>query len=218
MSSGISRIDELRQDYPGLNLKLSWLPRNCSFVGFRRAKQLALEAIRTANLEEVEEPQSTKSQKASAKPCAKQQAYRDWTERWLAYRTALTKPPDGRLHPAFKAPQGGTPPEQSGVLVAAPPGRAAKRAKFSRASICTLYWIITGHAFVGAYAQRFYPNHTPEQIACPCCGEPIQTIELSICSWPVRSTTPRAASISRQTAASETSTNYSTTLNGYKQS
>ncbi|KAH9961323.1 hypothetical protein BC827DRAFT_1131805, partial [Russula dissimulans] len=33
-----------------------------------------------------------------------------------------------------------------------------------------------GHAFVGAYTQRFFPQHTPEQIACQC-GETIQTIE-----------------------------------------
>ncbi|KAI0278808.1 hypothetical protein BC826DRAFT_912259, partial [Russula brevipes] len=39
-----------------------------------------------------------------------------------------------------------------------------------------------GHAFSGAYTQRFFPNHTPEQIACQC-GEPIQTIEhiLMVC-------------------------------------
>ncbi|KAI0278377.1 hypothetical protein BC826DRAFT_927094 [Russula brevipes] len=45
-----------------------------------------------------------------------------------------------------------------------------------------MYRLITGHAFVGAYTQRFYANHTPEQIACPC-GEPIQTIEhvLMVC-------------------------------------
>ncbi|KAH9954194.1 hypothetical protein BC827DRAFT_1101602, partial [Russula dissimulans] len=33
-----------------------------------------------------------------------------------------------------------------------------------------------GHAFVGAYTQRFFPQHTPDQIACQC-GEAIQTIE-----------------------------------------
>ncbi|KAI0278319.1 hypothetical protein BC826DRAFT_927119 [Russula brevipes] len=45
-----------------------------------------------------------------------------------------------------------------------------------------MYRLITGHAFVGAYTQCFYANHTPEQIACPC-GEPIQTIEhvLMVC-------------------------------------
>jgi hypothetical protein len=48
--------------------------------------------------------------------------------------------------------------------------------KFSRTTNCTLYRIITGHAFTGAYTQRFYNQHTPEQIACPC-GEPIQTVE-----------------------------------------
>ncbi len=39
-----------------------------------------------------------------------------------------------------------------------------------------MYRIITGHAFVGAYTQRFFPQHTQEQVACPC-GELVQTIE-----------------------------------------
>lgn len=95
------------RDYPDLNLTITWLPSSRKLVGFRRAKQTALEAIRVANLEEIEEPHTTKKQKATAK----QQAYQGWAEQWhqaprtsLVYRTALTKPPDGRLHPAFKAP------------------------------------------------------------------------------------------------------------------
>ncbi|KAI0281923.1 hypothetical protein BC826DRAFT_314279 [Russula brevipes] len=67
---------------------------------------------------------------------------------------------------------------------AAPPNRVAQTAKFSRATICTMYRIITGHAFVGAYTQRVYPNHTPEQIACPC-SEPIQTIEHVLMACPL---------------------------------
>ena len=39
-----------------------------------------------------------------------------------------------------------------------------------------MYRIITGHAFIGAYTQRFFPQHTQEQVAC-ICGEPIQTVE-----------------------------------------
>jgi hypothetical protein len=36
--------------------------------------------------------------------------------------------------------------------------------------------MITGHAFIGAYTERFFPLHTPEQVACPC-GETTQTVE-----------------------------------------
>jgi hypothetical protein len=35
--------------------------------------------------------------------------------------------------------------------------------------------IITGHTFVGEYTQRFFPQHTPEQIACPC-GKLLETV------------------------------------------
>jgi hypothetical protein len=56
------------------------------------------------------------------------------------------------------------------------------KAKFSRLNFSTLYRIITGHAFIGAYTEQFNPQHTPEQVACPC-GEPVQTVEhvLLIC-------------------------------------
>jgi hypothetical protein len=39
-----------------------------------------------------------------------------------------------------------------------------------------LYRLITGHAFIGAYTQHFFDQHTPEQIACTC-GELVQTVE-----------------------------------------
>ena len=44
------------------------------------------------------------------------------------------------------------------------------------------YRIITGHAFIGAYTQRFYPPHS-EQITC-LCSEPIQTVEHVLLSCP----------------------------------
>ena len=48
--------------------------------------------------------------------------------------------------------------------------------KFSRLTHTTFYCFITGHAFTGEYIQHFFPQHTPEQIACQC-GEPLQTVE-----------------------------------------
>ncbi|KAI0279245.1 hypothetical protein BC826DRAFT_1081479 [Russula brevipes] len=65
-----------------------------------------------------------------------------------------------------------------------PPSQVAKRVKFTCSTICTMYRIITGHAFTGAYTQRFYPNHSLEQIACQC-GEPIQTIEHVLMACPL---------------------------------
>ncbi|KAF8261025.1 hypothetical protein EI94DRAFT_1892571 [Lactarius quietus] len=65
--------------------------------------QLAFKAIRTADLRGIEEPHSIKDQKRT-----KGSAITTWAEWWhqvlrssLAYKTALTKPPDGRPHPMF---------------------------------------------------------------------------------------------------------------------
>ena len=152
-------IDELLDIYPNLNIRLLWLPRNIPSVGFKRTKQLALEAICTAKLKEDDEPHLIKAQKKKTT----ETAILMWAEHWhqapqssLAYRTALTKPPDGRLYPIFFVWQ--------------------NTVKFSCLTICTLYRIITRHTFIGSYTQRFFPQHTQEQIACPC-GEPVQTVE-----------------------------------------
>jgi hypothetical protein len=48
--------------------------------------------------------------------------------------------------------------------------------KFPRLTLCTLYRVISGHAFIGSYTQRLFPQHTPEQVACPC-DEPVKTVE-----------------------------------------
>jgi hypothetical protein len=127
----------------------------------------AYEAIRTADLREIEEPHSIKWQQKETKDAA----VMTWAERWhsaprssLAYRTALTKPPDGRPHPMFLIRQ--------------------EAAKFSRLTLCTLYRVITGHAFIGSYTQRFFPQHTRKQVACPC-GEPVQTIEHLLLNCPI---------------------------------
>jgi hypothetical protein len=100
----LRRIGELLDAHPNMNIRLLWLPRAIPSVGFKRAKQLALEAICTADLRDVEEPHSIKNQKQKTK----QAAIATWLERWhevprssLAYQTALTKPPDGRPHPTF---------------------------------------------------------------------------------------------------------------------
>ena len=172
----LKRLSNLFERYPHANIVLIWLPRKAPFIGFRRAKQLALEAIRTASLADIIEPQTISNQKLKAREAA----IATWAERYyhsphtsLIYRTALTKPPDGKTHHTFQpkhAPNAG--PEGTPNN----PGAEERQVEFSRLTFATFYRIITGHAFVGEYAQRFFPHHTPEQIACPC-GKPIQTLE-----------------------------------------
>jgi hypothetical protein len=115
------------------------------------------------------------------KQATKQAAVAVWAERWhddphnsLAYRTALTRPPNGRPHPTFIKPV--VPAEDAAREPQNPETHREGKVKFSRRTFSTLYRVITGHAFIGAYTERFFPLHTPEQVACPC-GELTQTVE-----------------------------------------
>ncbi len=169
----LTKIGELLDPHPNLTIRLLWLPRSIPFVRFRRSKQLALESIRTAVLAAEEETHSTKDQKKRTRDAA----IATWAERWhqlprvsLSYQTALIKPPDGRPHPTFHINQDSV--------------------KFSRKTITTLYRIITGHAFIGSYTQRLFPQHTPEQITCSC-GEPVQTVEHVLLDCPIHTAARR---------------------------
>ena len=133
----LNKIGELMDTYSNLKIRLLWLPRKIPFVGFKRAKQLALEAVHTMPLMPNSEPHTIKNQTKKTK----ETAIASWAERWhqlphtsLAYQTVLTKPPDGRHHPTFQKRQ--------------------NPVKFSRKTICTFYRIITSHAFVGSYMQQ----------------------------------------------------------------
>jgi hypothetical protein len=81
-------------------------------------------------------------------------------------------PPDGKPHHTFHPTH--------------PHDKSDERpqAKFSRLTHSTLYRFITGHAFTGEYTQRFFPQHTLEQIACQC-GEPLQTAEHVLLQCPI---------------------------------
>jgi hypothetical protein len=169
----LGKIGELINAYPNLKICLLWLPRRAPFVGFRRAKQLALEAIRMAETKPEDEPHTIKSQKKETKEAA----VATWAQRWhfmprtsLAYRTALTKPPDSKPHHTFLSRE--------------------QAAKFSQTTLCTMYRVITRHAFTGAYTQRFFNRHTPDQIACTC-GEPVQTVEHILLECPNHTATRR---------------------------
>jgi hypothetical protein len=163
----LEKLGKLMAAFPQMNIQLLWLPRTIPFVGFKRAKQLALEAIHTTAPNPNNEPHTIKHQKKKTKEAA----IATWANHWhdslrdsLAYRTALTKPPDRRTHPTFK-------PDYNTV-------------KFSRKTSCTLYRLATGHAFTGSYTQRFYNLHTLDQIACPC-GKLVQTIEHLLLTCPL---------------------------------
>ena len=170
----LKRLGNILERFPHANVAFLWLPRKAPFIGFKRAKQLALEAIRMACLEDIIEPHTI----ANQKKLAREAAIVAWTEIYylslhasLIYRTALTQPPYGKTHHTLlpkhapNAGPGGTPNDAG-----------EQEAKFSHLTFTTFYHIITGHAFTGAYTQHFFPPHTPEQITCPC-GEPIQTVE-----------------------------------------
>jgi hypothetical protein len=49
------------------------------------------------------------------------------------------------------------------------------------------YRFVTGHAFVEEYTQRCFPQHTPEQVACPC-GAAVQTVEHMLLRCPIHTT------------------------------
>lgn len=176
----IERLGEILTSYPNISVKLQWLPRKAPFIGFRRSKQLALETIRTTDTETIVEPNSIKSQIKAAE----ETAIKAWADSWhqaprtsLAYRTALTAPPDGRTHHTFHS-------ARTTATLRTTPKTTNQPAKFSRTTHSTFYRLTTGHAFTGEYTQRFYPPHTPEQIACPC-GEQVQTAEHVLTACPL---------------------------------
>ena len=157
---------------------LIWLPRSAPFMGYKKAGQLALEAIHTTNITTLEEPHMIRNQKEDSK-C---KAVEEWTECWhklphdsLIYQTTLLEPPDSHTLPIFCLGS-----QQK-------PGNLNKQAKCSCATQATLYQLATGHAFIGAYTQHFYTQHMPEQIACPC-GKPVQMVKHMLLHCPQHNT------------------------------
>jgi hypothetical protein len=178
----LEKLSEILTSYPAVNIKLQWLSRKIPFVGFRRTKQLAFEAIRIADLSGIEEPRTIRQQEGQTKS----EAFAVWGGRYykgprtgFAYKTALRAPPDGKTHHTFQPPP-------APAATAKEPNTADRvlKDKFSRRTYSTFYRVTTGHVFVGEYTQRFYPRHTPEQIACPC-GRPVQTIEHILLECPL---------------------------------
>jgi hypothetical protein len=185
----LEHIDGILLNRPELRIRVGWLPKAAPFIGCKRARQLALEAARTGTLDPENDPHSIGSQKQGSK----QAAVAAWADQWhkdphtsLVYRIALTQPPDGQPHATFLNPAD-LPIQVPRIPTRTPQTTGARRypkLSFSRKTFSTMYRIITGHAFIGAYTERFFPLHTPEQIACPC-GEPTQTVEHVLLHCPI---------------------------------
>ena len=173
----LNRLSTTIDKYPMTNITLIWLPKNVQFVGFRRTRQLAFEAVRTADLTNATEPPTINDQLKKAE----ETTITEWAERYnrgphtsLVYRTALTSPPDGKTHHTFQLKKYPHPPTTGNTTTG--PNAEGPKDTFSRLTHSTFYRFITGHAFTGEYTRRFFPLHTPEQVACQC-GETVQTIE-----------------------------------------
>jgi hypothetical protein len=63
----MEKLDEILRTHPDINISLSWLPKTAPFVGFKRARQLALEAIRTAEATAAEEPHTYRKQRVQGR-------------------------------------------------------------------------------------------------------------------------------------------------------
>ncbi|KAH9961810.1 hypothetical protein BC827DRAFT_1267469 [Russula dissimulans] len=114
--------------------------------GLQEAKQLALKAIRTAVPNEINELQTIRNQKAKAE----ETAINKWAERWyqlprtsLAYRTALTKPPNGKPHPTFQHENTKQKEGEHKFLSGRPSQTREVKSNFSRQTVSTLYRFIT---------------------------------------------------------------------------
>ena len=138
-----------------------------------------MEAIWTADLEEVDEPHSINKLKCKTKAAVVE----EWTQQWhqapgksLIYCTALTKPPDRRAHPSFNITRTKAVNSHFPNSAASQDADNQVKAKFSRSTYSTFYHLTTGHAFIGSFTQRFFPCHTPKQVACQC-SEPVQMVK-----------------------------------------
>ncbi|KAI9448965.1 hypothetical protein F5148DRAFT_1248903 [Russula earlei] len=164
------------------------LGTNSTPTGFWKAKQLATETASTMSTADITEPLSLDEQKDKHE----RDAIASWEKSWhegprtsLAYRTALTRPPDGKPHPtaiAQKRPTKADSDKRNNNSNGN--NNTEQHDKFPRHITSTFYRFITGHAFTGEYTQRFHTRHTTEQVECQC-GEPVQRVEHVLLACPL---------------------------------
>jgi hypothetical protein len=63
-------LDHISLFHTHIIVRLQWLPKMAPFIGFRRSRQLAFEAIHTTDLTGLQKPQTIKSQKKATKDTA----------------------------------------------------------------------------------------------------------------------------------------------------
>ena len=150
------RINDILHFHPNSTIHLLWLSKTIPFIGFRRAKQLAIEAIWTADLEEVDEPHSINEQKHKTKAAA----VKEWMQQWhqaphksLIYHTAPTEPPDRRAHPSFNITKTEAVNSHNPNSTASQDVDNQVKAKFSHSTYSTFHCLTTGHAFIGSFTQ-----------------------------------------------------------------
>ena len=174
-------------------MRIAWFNQEDAQQAYQTTRRLIRDAIK-----QRAPPNQTPATINYQRQEAKAEATRAWEERWhenprtsLAYHTACTKPPDGRIHPILRIQQKGWEDKpfrsrRKGTL---------HRAKVSRATTSNLFRFITGHAFTGGYTARFLgkklPGPLPEElVACPC-GELPQTVEHVLLGSPIHDTARR---------------------------
>jgi hypothetical protein len=184
--------DLILRTHANISLRISWFKHEDAPAAYRYTKKMACDAVKkqvNADYEQI----TINYQRQQAKT----EAIREWEDRWyanprtsLAYRTACTKPPDGKLHPILRIQQKGWMDK---------PFRSKRKgqlhtAKVSRSTTSTLFRFITGHAFTGEYTARFLGKKLqplPEDlVACPC-GELPQTVEHVLLDCPIHNTARR---------------------------
>jgi len=164
------KVDALLTEHPQLILNFQYAKRSPALVGFKRARQLALEAVRRP-LTNTRRPPSLHFQRAENKSAAFVawgELYRVNPRQSQAYNSALTNPPDGQAHTILRIASTGI--KRKGQTLSH---------RVSRETQATLIRLITGHAFLGAYRLRFQrknlPPATEEEVACACGAVPEDT-------------------------------------------
>ena len=133
-------------------LHLEWCPPKPATTGLKRCAELAQANAANPLPPHHREPHTLTYQTQSAKDLA----ISAWQTRWhrdprqSQVYLALPAPPNGKMAPAVKGASGG-----------------------SRHASATFVRLITGHAFIGAYAARFHPRKPTN---CPECGANPQTV------------------------------------------
>ena len=144
----------------GVGITLVWSPVDRDRVQDSTVRLKALAACTLTPRASLNRVQSA----AYQKQVTRRRAFTKWAEEWhaerlkcygrdaFAYEYALTKAPDGRNHPLWKAAvdkTDGTP-------------------NFSRHTTTTALRLAVGHAFISDYTRRFRPDIPEEENHCSC--------------------------------------------------